>query len=169
MVKTGFIAFLFETMLEEHFISKRKMAGVLGVELRTLQYNFKSVALGKGGCVALSFLLVYCCENGISIDQLYRRYMEQKTLEKERSHEKIMKQEGILNWIYSYALKELFGSDLCNMALELRIGEGVIQRAMNQEKSTESMLLFERLMRYCMQHDISMDSILAKYSGERRA
>ena len=82
---------------------------------------------------------------------------------------KTMRQEGILNWIYSYALKELFNSDLRSMALELRIGEGVIQRAMDQEKSAESMLLFEQLMRYCMQHDISMDSILAEYSGERRA
>lgn len=82
---------------------------------------------------------------------------------------KTMRQEGILNWIYSYALKELFNSDLRSMALELRIGEGVIQRAMDQEKSAESMLLFEQLMSYCMQHDISMDSILAEYSGERRA
>lgn len=82
---------------------------------------------------------------------------------------KTMRQEGILNWIYSYALNELFNSDLRSMALELRIGEGVIQRAMDQEKSAESMLLFEQLMRYCMQHDISMDSILAEYSGERRA
>ena len=80
-----------------------------------------------------------------------------------------MRQEGILNWIYSYVLKELFNSDLRSMALELRIGEGVIQRAMDQEKSAESMLLFEQLMCYCMQHDISMDSILAKYSGGRRA
>lgn len=48
---------------------------------------------------------------------------------------KTMRQEGILNWIYSYALKELFNSDLRSMALELRIGEGVIQRAMDQEKS----------------------------------
>ena len=80
-----------------------------------------------------------------------------------------MRQEGILNGIYSYALKELFNADLRSMALELRIGEGVIQRAMDQEKSAESMLLFEQLMRYCMQHDISMDSILAEYSGERRA
>ena len=80
-----------------------------------------------------------------------------------------MRQEGILNWIYSYALKELFNADLRSMALELRIGEGVIQRAMDQEKSAESMLLFEQLMRYCMQHDISMDSILTEYSGERRA
>ena len=80
-----------------------------------------------------------------------------------------MRQEGTLNWIYSYALKELFNADLRSMALELRIGEGVIQRAMDQEKSAESMLLFEQLMRYCMQHDISMDSILAEYSGERRA
>lgn len=87
MVKTGFIAFLFETMLAEHFITKRKMASILGIELRTLQYNFKSVGLGKGGCVALPYLLVYCCENGISIDQLYRRYVEQETLETERSHE----------------------------------------------------------------------------------
>ena len=87
MVKRGFIVFLFETMLNEHFFSKRRMAQYLGVELRTLQYNFKSIGLGKGGCVALSSLLVYCCENGISIDQLYRRYMEQKMLEAGRSHE----------------------------------------------------------------------------------
>ena len=45
----GFIAYLFQTMLHEHFHTKAQMANALGVQLRTLQYNFKNFDNAKGG------------------------------------------------------------------------------------------------------------------------
>lgn len=38
----GFIIF-FQIMLDEYFISKKKMAQTLDVSSRTLQYNFKRI------------------------------------------------------------------------------------------------------------------------------
>lgn len=67
----GFIIFFFQIMLDEYFISKKKMAQTLDVSLRTLQYNFKRIKLKKGGCMALTNLLLYCYENEISVDQIY--------------------------------------------------------------------------------------------------
>lgn len=70
----GFIAYLFQTMLHEHFHTKAQMANALGVQLRTLQYNFKNFDNAKGGSVALQNLLLYCHENDFSVDEMYRHY-----------------------------------------------------------------------------------------------
>ena len=70
----GFIAYLFQTMLHEHFHTKALMANALGVQLRTLQYNFKNFDNAKGGSVALQNLLLYCYENDFSVDEMYRHY-----------------------------------------------------------------------------------------------
>ncbi len=70
----GFIAYLFQTMLHEHFHTKAQMANALGVQLRTLQYNFKNFDNAKGGSVALQNLLLYCYENDFSVDEMYRHY-----------------------------------------------------------------------------------------------
>ena len=74
MENRGFIAYLFQTMLHEHFHTKAQMANALGVQLRTLQYNFKNLDRSKGGCVALRSLLLYCYENDFSVDEIYQRY-----------------------------------------------------------------------------------------------
>ena len=74
MENRGFIVYLFQTMLHEHFHTKAQMANALGVQLRTLQYNFKNLDRSKGGCVALQSLLLYCYENDFSVDEMYRRY-----------------------------------------------------------------------------------------------
>ena len=70
----GFIAYLFQTMLHDHFHTKAQMANALGVQLRTLQYNFKNFDNAKGGSVALQNLLLYCYENDFSVDEMYRHY-----------------------------------------------------------------------------------------------
>ena len=70
----GFIAYLFQTMLHEHFHTKAQMANALGVQLRTRQYNFKNFDNAKGGSVALQNLLLYCYENDFSVDEMYRHY-----------------------------------------------------------------------------------------------
>ena len=74
MKNHGFIAYLFQTMLHEHFHTKAQMANALGVQLRTLQYNFKNFDNAKGGSVALQNLLLYCYENDFSVDEMYRHY-----------------------------------------------------------------------------------------------
>ena len=76
-----------------------------------------------------------------------------------------MNHEGILGWLYHCALNKLFESDLRSMALALRVGERTLERALEQENGAESVLLFEQLMRYCMEHNISMDAMLAEYMG----
>ena len=53
------------------------------------------------------------------------------------------------------------------MALELRVGENTLQRALEQDECPESLLLFEQLMHYCMTHNISMDAFLAQYEGKK--
>lgn len=156
-----FIVFFFDFMLEEHFRTKRKMAHVLEIDLRTLQYNFRNIAIGKGGCIAIPYLLTYCCENGISIDRIYERYVACGS--EKKGVAKIMDRDGILGWLYRYTLKELFDSDIRTMAIELRVSERNLQRAMEKENDVESVLLFERLMQYCMEHHISMDAILSMY------
>jgi transcription termination factor NusB len=78
-----------------------------------------------------------------------------------------MNHEGILGWLYHCALNKLFESDLRSMALALRVGERTLERALEQENGAESVLLFEQLMRYCMEHNISMDAMLAEYMGSR--
>lgn len=74
MKNHGFIAYLFQTMLHEHFHTKVQMANALGVQLRTLQYNFKNFDNAKGGSVALQKMLRYCYENDFSVDEMYRHY-----------------------------------------------------------------------------------------------
>ena len=161
----GFIAFFFQTMLEERFLTKTGMARELDVCLRTLQYNFGRIGLGKGGCMALTNLLLYCYGNGISVDHLYRRY--QWSVREGAKGETNMDHSGMLRWIYNYTLKEVFRSDARNMALELRVGENTLQRALEQDECPESLLLFEQLMHYCMTHNSSMDAFLAQYEGKK--
>ena len=48
MENRGFIAYLFQTMLHEYFHTKAQMANALGVQLRTLRYNFKNLDRSKG-------------------------------------------------------------------------------------------------------------------------
>lgn len=165
-MKLEFIVFFFDVMLEEHFHTKRRMARILDIELRTLQYNFERIGTGKGGCIAIPHLLVYCCENGISIDRIFERFLERKRSDEEGEFI-VMNHEGILGWLYHCALNKLFESDLRSMALALRVGERTLERALEQENGAESVLLFEQLMRYCMEHNISMDAMLAEYMGSR--
>ena len=47
MENRGFIAYLFQTMLHEHFHTKAQMANALGVQLRTLQYNLRTLIVRK--------------------------------------------------------------------------------------------------------------------------
>ena len=84
-MKLEFIVFFFDVMLEEHFHTKRRMARILDIELRTLQYNSERIGTGKGGCIAIPHLLVYCCENGISIDRIFERFLERKRSDEEGS------------------------------------------------------------------------------------
>ena len=96
----GFIIF-FQIMLDEYFISKKKMAQTLDVSLRTLQYNFKRIKLKKGGCMALTNLFLYCYENEISVDQIYRRYqnLDRSSIKGDGK----MSHSGMMKWMYIFA------------------------------------------------------------------
>ena len=87
--------------LDEYFISKKKMAQTLDVSLRTLQYNFKRIKLKKGGCMALTNLLLYCYENEISVDQIYRRYqnLDRSSIKGDGK----MSHSGMMKWMYIFA------------------------------------------------------------------
>ena len=161
----GFIIFFFQIMLDEYFISKKRMAQTLDVSLRTLQYNFKRIKLKKGGCMALTNLLLYCYENEISVDQIYRR--DQNLDRSSIKGDGKMSHSGMMKWMYHYVLGEVFDSDVRNMAIELRVTEKTLQKALEQDNCAESMLLFEQLMHYCMEHSISMDAILALYTATK--
>ena len=181
----GFIEFLFQTMLDEHFITKVNMAKSLNVTHRTIQYNFQKLenSKQKGGCIACQNLMLYCCQNNISIDRLYQRYLETTWNKKKHLNnpqyidlrfnsaqfnnceEGIgMKKPGLLQWIYQYVLKKYMDSDVRSMAVELRLSESLLADALNNDDSMEYTLLFEQLLSYCARKGISIDSILKEYS-----
>lgn len=74
-----------------------------------------------------------------------------------------MNPNSILNWLYHYSLQHLFDNDRRGMALALRVSERTLQSALEEEQSSEAALLFEQLLQYCMENDIQVDDILAKY------
>ncbi len=74
-----------------------------------------------------------------------------------------MNGEGILKWIYRDVLERVFDSNLRTMALALRVSERTLQKALDNDAAAESMLVFEQMMEYCMQHEISVDAIIARY------
>ena len=61
-----------------------------------------------------------------------------------------MNGDGILRWIYRYALENMFDSNLRAMALVLRVSERTLQKAFDNDNTAESLLVFEQLMEYCM-------------------
>jgi len=75
--------------------------------------------------------------------------------------------EGMISWVYGYALEQLFAGDKRKMALGLRVSERTLDIAMNQVTSAQSMLLFELLFGYMNERGISMDNILTIYLKER--
>lgn len=74
-----------------------------------------------------------------------------------------MPAKGILSWTYQYFLQVYFDSNKRKMALSLRVTEKTLTRALDQENSSESILLFDQLMQYCFSNGISIDLILRKY------
>ena len=70
---------------------------------------------------------------------------------------------GILSWTYHFFLRTYFGSDNRKMALALRVTESTLLKALEQEHSAESLLLFEQLMQYCSSNNVSIDDALKKY------
>ena len=75
---------------------------------------------------------------------------------------------GMLSWAYMHALEHIFGGDIRRMALELRVNEAMLDAAMKDETSAQSMLVFEQLFGYMSAHGISMDSMLNQYLKERK-
>ena len=74
-----------------------------------------------------------------------------------------MNGDGILRWIYRYALENMFDSNLRAMSLVLRVSERTLQKAFDNDNTAESLLVFEQLMEYCMRNQISVDAIIAHY------
>lgn len=73
----GFVAYFLETMLREHFRSKRAMAKALDLHRRTLQVNFKKLESAKGACLAFERSICFCYEHGISVDEIYGQYADE--------------------------------------------------------------------------------------------
>lgn len=71
MTEKRFVAFMLRYMLKEHFGSKRAMARILNMELRTIQINFKNLDVAKGGIVAFERVVLFCCEHDINILDIY--------------------------------------------------------------------------------------------------
>ena len=76
MLNSGFVAYLFHYMLRNHFHTKKRMAEAMGITYRTLLYNFQRLGEEKGGSIAFIELILYCLENGISLDSVYDEYKE---------------------------------------------------------------------------------------------
>ena len=50
------------------------------------------------------------------------------------------------------------------MALAMKVSENTLENALIRNYSAESVVLFEQLMQYCIEQNISIDSILRQYS-----
>lgn len=79
MDEKEFVAFFMRFMLKEHFGNKRAMARALGMQLRTLQINFQNLDTAKGGIIAFEKLILYCCQNKIDLEPIYRKYIDSST------------------------------------------------------------------------------------------
>lgn len=71
-----FIDFFLHAMHMAHFRSKRKMSTALGIEYRTLQINFSKLDCSNRAFLGFQNLVLYCEEQGISIDLLYTLYQD---------------------------------------------------------------------------------------------
>ncbi|MDO5323464.1 MAG: hypothetical protein Q4G06_05545, partial [Clostridia bacterium] len=51
-----------------------------------------------------------------------------------------------------------------SMALAMKVSENTLENALIRNYSAASVVLFEQLMQYCIEQNISIDSILRQYS-----
>lgn len=75
---------------------------------------------------------------------------------------------GLLQWTYQYILEKHLNSDSRGLAVELRMQESAIERALNEDNSIEYSLLFEQLLAYCSRNGISIDAIMEEYARNRQ-
>ena len=74
MFDSGFTAYLFRYMLQNHVHTKRRMAGAVGITYRTLVYNVQRLGQEEGANVAFTQVIACGLENKISIDRIYDEY-----------------------------------------------------------------------------------------------
>lgn len=79
-----------------------------------------------------------------------------------------MKSEGLLLWLYEHILNQYFGNDIGRMAQEIHFSEKALKKALHDEGSREALELFEQLMGYFHENNISMDALLVQYTKERK-
>ena len=77
-----------------------------------------------------------------------------------------MNDNKLLQHIYQHVLREHANSDSRTLAIELRMTEPTIDKALRKKGSAEYALLFEQLLALCIDRKISVDSILHSYTGE---
>lgn len=74
MVDADFVSYFLNVMLKNYFFSKRKMAKMLGVTLRTVQIVFHKMPQQKGASLVFVNAICYCYKNRISVDAIYEQY-----------------------------------------------------------------------------------------------
>ena len=74
MVDADFVSYFLDVMLKNYFFSKRKMAQILGVTLRTVQTVFQKMPQQKGASLVFVNAICYCYKNHISVDAIYEQY-----------------------------------------------------------------------------------------------
>ena len=77
-----------------------------------------------------------------------------------------MNDNKLLQHIYQHVLREHANSDARTLAIELRMTEPTIDKALRKKGSAGYALLFEQLLALCIDRKISVDSILQSYTGE---
>ena len=77
-----------------------------------------------------------------------------------------MNDNKLLQHIYQHVLRDHANSDSRALAIELRMTEPTIDKALRKKGSAEYALLFEQLLALCIDRKISVDSILQSYTGE---
>ena len=73
-----FVSYFLQTMLNDYFISKRRMARKLGLRRKTIQNKYKRINDSKGASLVFERSICYCYEHGISVDAIYDKFVLKK-------------------------------------------------------------------------------------------
>ena len=73
---------------------------------------------------------------------------------------------GIQLWINRYVYEQRMNSDTRKMSSELRVAEKSIEKAIRQEDSSETALVFSQCLKYLVSAKININELLKDYFGQ---
>lgn len=75
---------------------------------------------------------------------------------------------GIQLWFNQYVYRETMQSDMRSMALELRISEKTVEKALRSEDAPETALVFRLCLRMMAFRNIDLNKVFMRYFNEEQ-